>query len=255
MKIKKSILRKLILLEISKTMNESELPIYDKGQVTSALDILLPIVEELMENNADKNEYNEYKKNKLSIKSNFQNSDNDLKKIIEDNFDDVSKNFLASFCSEQLTEVMDKLSNGEDINPDDFEGEISDIFFENIEIINNMFKKSIESLNAELEYLIDKKNKEEEEKKKIYSGDFPIACSSWMFLTDSSGLPLPEESAFIIKKKGSKNGICYSGSDFPLMIDGVEIYDISNKFYQEKGESPLICSYKGKDNILVPAIK
>lgn len=262
----RKLIRKLISEEIINILKENN---SDKSQKAyeDAIKKLTPLISEIVYENTDLMDQFEKWTGSTIASGNFELVD-DLDNMIEESVkestqlvNELAETILMNQCAEVLEEAVEIIKLGGEIDPSDFVVKITDVYFSDSndafaqKSVDKIMKWTTERINNAISNATEKKNKEEEEKKKIYSGDFPIACSSWIFLTDSSGLPLPEESAFIIKKKGSKDGICYSGSDFPLMIDGVEIYDISNKFYQEKGESPLICSYKGKDNILMPSIK
>jgi hypothetical protein len=267
-KITKARVRQLISESIRKILKEEDEVIRSpSGQdaYRGVLDLLSPIVVDLVNDNTD-SDFLERWHNATITADNF-NLVPDLDNMIEDSMESIDQNIkefsesiLMSQCNDIFEEALDIVKSGGEIDPSDFVTKITDAYFKDggdkhaIKVMSGIIKDATDNINGAIESASEKRKKEIEadlraKKKMEYSSNFPIACAGWFVATDSYGVAIPESCHFQIVFKGEGKVYDVNGADFPLEMNGVELYDIN-----PKKKSPLVAAYQGKENITVPAV-
>lgn len=248
-------MRKLIREMIKRILNES-----GDSSEKRATDLLLSHVRKTIDKNLDSSFMDDFDISSMAKDNNVTDKiDLYLEELFENmnnQINELSESVLWNNFGDLFNEIVDKIETGEDVNIQEYYLALDDLYFE--DGTDDFIQKNVEKIfeecksifNDKIKKLSDDIAKQEEIKRSLqYSANFPIACSGWFVVVDSYGVAIPESCFFhIVEKNGDKiQKIC--GADFPIEINGVEIYDID-----PQKRPPLIASYQGGDKVVVPSV-
>jgi len=260
----RKLIRKLIRESINNILKENN-AVPEQEAYKQAFELLSPIVNDLINENTDSSFLERWSEATITA-DNFDLVP-DLDMLIEESvtgfFNDMeeySNDFLANNCNEIFEEAASLIMSGQDIDPSDYARKITDAYFKEenekdvIRVLNRQFEYHTGTINKAISDAAEKKRKAIEaqiqaKKNLEYASNFPIACAGWFVVTDSYGVAIPESCHFQIVFKGGDKVHNVNGADFPLEMNGVELYDID-----PKKKPPLIAAYQGKEKVTVPSV-
>jgi hypothetical protein len=260
----RKLIRKLIKESINNTLKESN-AVSQQEAYKEALKLLAPIVNDLINENTDSDFLDRWAE--ATVTADSFDLVPDLDMMIEESigelFNDMeeySNDFLTNDCKEMFEEAASRIMSGQNIDPNDYATEITDAYFKEgnekdvIRVLNRQFEYHTGAINKAISDAAEKKRKAIEAQIQAknnleYASNFPIACAGWFVVVDSYGVAIPESCHFQIVFKGGDKVHNVNGADFPLEMNGIELYDID-----PKKKSPLIAAYQGKEKVTVPAV-